>query len=306
MYMNQEQIRVIDLNSHHPSTTQLTAATCTTGRAHGSPCCCPKRRLSSSPLPSTPLPASPLPQPESMAPRSKMTAAQQASPPPSVPELQAAPGSIAATLTWLSVPPAFILSCSPPMVHRSDLNSTDDAIRITFNVRSRVFAPPPLSSRNRGILQFNKSRGFSGMLGSIDCMHWAWKNYSIAWRGQYTRGDKGAPTMILEVVATHDLRVWHGYFSIVGANNDINVLNHSPLFIQALKGEAPQVHFSVNGTQYNNGYYLADGIYLEWSDFVITVSQNEKDKLFAQVQKRILNVHSEYCNLDLILLMSGT
>ena len=87
------------------------------------------------------------------------------------------------------------------------------------------------------------------------------------------------------------------------ANNDINVLTHSPLFIQALKGEAPQVHFSVNGTQYNNSYYLADGIYPEWSAFVITASQNEKDKLFAQVQKRILNVHSEYCNLDLILLI---
>ena len=141
------------------------------------------------------------------------------------------------------------------------------------------------------------------MLGSIDCMHWVWKNCPVAWRGQYTRGDKGAPTMILEAVTTHDLRIWHGYFGVAGANNDINVLNHSPLFMQALKGEVPQVHFSVNGTQYNNGYYLADGIYPEWSAFVITASQNEKDKLFAQVQKRILNVHSEYCNLDLILLI---
>ena len=57
--------------------------------------------------------------------------------------------------------------------------------------------------------------------------------------------------------------------------------------MQALKGEVPQVHFSVNGTQYNNGYYLADGIYPEWSAFVksITASQNEKNKLFAQAQE---------------------
>ena len=67
--------------------------------------------------------------------------------------------------------------------------------------------------------------------------------------------------MILEAVATHDLWIWHSYFGVVGANNDINVLNHSPLSIQALKGEAPQVHFAVNGKQYNNSYYLTDGIY---------------------------------------------
>jgi hypothetical protein len=31
----------------------------------------------------------------------------------------------------------------------------------------------------------NKARGFSKMLGSIDCMHWSWKNYPAAWYGQF-------------------------------------------------------------------------------------------------------------------------
>ncbi|XP_072147811.1 uncharacterized protein [Setaria viridis] len=149
------------------------------------------------------------------------------------------------------------------------------------------FLRPPTVEETERILQFNESRGFPGMLGSIDCMHWVWKNCPVAWRGQYTSGKEHAPTMILEAVATHDLRIWHSYFGVAGANNDINVLNHSPLFIQALKGEAPKVYYSVNGTQYNAGYYLADGIYPQWAAFVksIAAPQSEKDKLYAQAQE---------------------
>jgi hypothetical protein len=65
------------------------------------------------------------------------------------------------------------------------------------------------------------------------------------------------------------------------------VLNQSPLFFDALKGETPQVQFSVNGNEYSTGYYLADGIYPEWTAFMktITLPQSEKHKLFAQHQE---------------------
>jgi hypothetical protein len=65
------------------------------------------------------------------------------------------------------------------------------------------------------------------------------------------------------------------------------VLNQSPLFFDALKGEAPQVQFSVNGNEYTTGYYLADGIYPEWAAFMKTIPlpQTDKHKLFAKHQE---------------------
>src|ERR1044072_5934749 len=90
--------------------------------------------------------------------------------------------------------------------------------------------------------QIGETRGFPGMLGSIDCMHWEWKNCPVAWKGQYCRGDHGKPTIMLEAVASQDLWIWHAFFAIAGSNNDINVLNRSDVFANVLNGQSPIVH----------------------------------------------------------------
>jgi hypothetical protein len=64
-------------------------------------------------------------------------------------------------------------------------------------------------------------------------------------------------------IASYDLWIWHAFFGAAGSNNDINMLDQSPLFIEQLQGKAPEVQYIVNGSQYNMGYYLADGIYPE-------------------------------------------
>ena len=79
------------------------------------------------------------------------------------------------------------------------------------------------------LLAMGEKKGFPGMLGSIDCMHWAWKNCPLEWQRQY-KGYTEEPTIILEAVASHDLWIWHAFFGMTGSHNDMNVLHRSPLF----------------------------------------------------------------------------
>ncbi|CAH1425965.1 unnamed protein product [Lactuca virosa] len=106
------------------------------------------------------------------------------------------------------------------------------------------------------------------MLGSLDCLHWAWGSCPNVHKGQYTRGDHGYPTVILEAVASRDMWILHAFFGSTGSLNDINVINMSPLLDDIYNGTAPDSSFQVVGTSYRNGYYLVDGIYPERDCFV--------------------------------------
>ncbi|XP_073138446.1 uncharacterized protein [Henckelia pumila] len=96
------------------------------------------------------------------------------------------------------------------------------------------------------ILHIGKQRGFPRMLGSLDCMHWKWKNCPTGCAGQYV-GRSGKPTIILEAVADYELWIWHVYFGLLGSNNDINVLSKSPLFANLANGEAPPANNVIQG-----------------------------------------------------------
>nr|XP_017246923.1 PREDICTED: uncharacterized protein LOC108218475 [Daucus carota subsp. sativus] len=61
------------------------------------------------------------------------------------------------------------------------------------------------------LLQMGEARGYPGLLGSIDCMHWDWINCPVSWKGQFIGGDHGTPTIMLEAVASQDLWIWHAF-----------------------------------------------------------------------------------------------
>ncbi|XP_026397031.1 uncharacterized protein LOC113291751 [Papaver somniferum] len=90
-----------------------------------------------------------------------------------------------------------------------------DAIMFGFNTE---YIRRLIVNDIKWLMKENTSRGFPGMLGSLDCMHWGWRS--------------------------------------------------SNLFDDNLNGIAPPRHFTINGNQYTQGYYLVDGIYKSYSVLV--------------------------------------
>jgi hypothetical protein len=89
------------------------------------------------------------------------------------------------------------------LAYGGSTNSLDDHLKIG---ESTVLETMKEIDEIEHILQHNKARGFSGMIGSIDCMHWEWYTCPTGWASMY-KGYKGKPTMILEVVTIRDLRI---------------------------------------------------------------------------------------------------
>ena len=65
------------------------------------------------------------------------------------------------------------------------------------------------------------------------------------------------------------------------------MLERSHVFSELTQGRALAVNYSINGHDYTMRYYLADGIYPQWSTFVKTIPRplGAKRKLFAKAQE---------------------
>jgi hypothetical protein len=141
----------------------------------------------------------------------------------------------------------------------------------------------------KAILAETASRGFPGCLRSLDCMHWGWKNCPKALAGQF-KGKEKTPTIVLEAVSMHSTWIWNSYFGTSGSINNIKILECLPLFKSNLEGTSWTIDFNVNGNNYQNGYYLVDGIYPPWEMLIKSKglpSANSAVKFFTKRQEAV-------------------
>ncbi|KAI5006218.1 hypothetical protein ZWY2020_033461 [Hordeum vulgare] len=155
-------------------------------------------------------------------------------------------------------------------------DTTTESVRRFAKLVIRLYGEKYLRAPNekdtKRLMEMNEKRGWPGMLGSLDCMHWRWKNCPKAWHGMYCGKSRDA-TIVLEAVASEDTWIWHAFFGLPGTLNDINVLNRSPLFKRLISGDAPACNYKIMNNEYSMGYYLSDGIYPEWATLVKSIKE---------------------------------
>lgn len=129
--------------------------------------------------------------------------------------------------------------------------------------------------------------GFPGMLGSIDCSKWFWKNCPTAHQGHFT-GKEGSPALTIEAIADDRLWIWHLFFGMPGSANDINVLEASTLGNAIANGSYPlPFKYNIGNEVRHVPYWLADGIYPKWPCFLHSPTEpsNMKEKLLKEKQE---------------------
>jgi len=84
-----------------------------------------------------------------------------------------------------------------------------------INKYEYIYLRSPTQEDAEELCRSNARRGFPGLLGSLDCMHWRWKQCPKAWHGHY-KGKEEGPTVVLEAIATKDLYIWHCFFGYAG------------------------------------------------------------------------------------------
>jgi len=111
-------------------------------------------------------------------------------------------------------------------------------------------------------MERNAERGFPGCMGSLDCTHGEWHQCPMGMAGAYQRR-KGSRGMVVEAICDENPWIWHLLVGSRGSLNDINVLNHLPLYLDVTAGRLPppDVPFVVNRSIRTLLYYLFYGIY---------------------------------------------
>lgn len=146
---------------------------------------------------------------------------------------------------------------------------------------------PPNQPETEILLQRAEVLGFPGMLGSIDCCKWQWKNCPTAYHGQM-KGKEKVPTLTMEAITDDRLYIWHSFFGIAGCNNDITVFEASPILGMMANGKYPRpCEYNIDAVVRNKPYWLCDGIYPKAPFFLhsITNPTGEDESYFAGRQE---------------------
>lgn len=130
---------------------------------------------------------------------------------------------------------------------------------------------PPNEKESNLLLQRTYALNFPGMLGSIDCCKWVWNNCPTEHHRQH-RGKEKVPAITMKAIADDRLYIWHAFFGVEGCNNDLTVLEASPLISMISNGTYPfPMEYTVGRTRRDKLYWLIDSIYPKYPCFLHSI-----------------------------------
>jgi hypothetical protein len=130
----------------------------------------------------------------------------------------------------------------------------------------------PTADEKEQITNLMAKRGFPGCFASWDVKKHIWKNCPMRLAGQH-QDRHGNKSLVLEAIADPHLYLWYIFFGEPGSMNDINTLNKSSIVgsILTQQFDTKIPNYVINGTTRDYMYFLADGIYPNWSIFAKTI-----------------------------------
>lgn len=170
-------------------------------------------------------------------------------------------------------------------------------VEAVINIFGDQYLRSPTANDVSRLFLLHEERGFPGMLGSIDFMHWTWKNCPSGWKGHYS-GHCGDATVILEAVASRDLWIWHTLFGLPGSLNDIYVLERSPVFADVINGRAPSVNFIINTIRdiIWRMVSIQNGLLLQKQSKCHKLKRQKIMQVLKSLHGKMWNVHLEFSN----------
>jgi hypothetical protein len=137
------------------------------------------------------------------------------------------------------------------------------------------------------------------MFDSLDCIHYKWKNYLVAWQGDFSYRN-GKKSIILKTIE-YRVCTLDTFFELLNSNNDLNVLNRSLLVYNILTSAAYNMILELMENIMIDTIYLQ--IKLTYSGIILCKAFTcplMRNMLILQVDKKnakkIWNSLLEFCN----------
>ena len=168
------------------------------------------------------------------------------------------------------------------------LRKLTKGIVLCSSISDYYLRTPSKSDARKIVALHKKVYGIDGCMGCLDVTKIHWGACPVAWKGQF-EGKEGFPTIGLEAVSDYNLWIWHSAFGFPGSLNNINVWDRSPVLESMLDDHHDKIYFSFNidGHDFDQLYYLVDGIYPSLSCFLTTIIDptTTLDSFFAPKQE---------------------